>query len=138
MCPGQIAPHLAHFVGPWCSALRSIRDDVEKEHAFSGLCALLRANPEVLPCRLPPCTAKCILCSELGPAWKVTVLPGSGRHRCPSIKVCTNESTLGGLPLFLPGWLSPALLEWHFRLQLRQHIILMLLVSSSDAGRRQP
>ena len=49
VCPGQIAPHLAHFVGPWCNALRSIRDDVEKEHAFSGLCALLRANPEVLP-----------------------------------------------------------------------------------------
>ena len=47
VCPGQIAPHLAHFAGPWCYALRNIRDDVEKEHAFLGLCALLRANPEV-------------------------------------------------------------------------------------------
>lgn len=47
VCPVQLAPHLAHFAGPWCNALRSIRDDVEKEHAFLGLCALLRANPEV-------------------------------------------------------------------------------------------
>ena len=47
VCPGQIAPHLAHFAGPWCYALRNIRDDIEKEHAFLGLCALLRANPEV-------------------------------------------------------------------------------------------
>ena len=53
--PWAVAPHLVHFVGPWCNALRSIRDDVEKEHAFLGLCALLRANPEVFS-RLPfPC-----------------------------------------------------------------------------------
>jgi hypothetical protein len=52
VCPAQLAPHLAHFAAPWCNALRSIRDDVEKEHAFLGLCALLRANPEVLSC--PP------------------------------------------------------------------------------------
>ncbi len=57
VCPGQLAPHLGHFMGPWCSALRSIRDDVEKEHAFLGLCALLRINPEVPACSfalLPP------------------------------------------------------------------------------------
>lgn len=55
VCPGQIAPHLVHFVGPWCNALRSIRDDVEKEHAFLGLCALLRANPEVFSRPPFPC-----------------------------------------------------------------------------------
>ena len=80
VCPGQIAPHLAHFVGPWCSALRSIRDDVEKEHAFSGLCALLRANPEVLPWRPSTCTAKCILHSEIGPAYSITALPAWQRY----------------------------------------------------------
>ena len=42
--------------------------------------------------------------------------------------MCTNESTLGGLPLFLPGWLAPALLEQHFRLQLCQRVLQMLLV----------
>ncbi|EFN51057.1 hypothetical protein CHLNCDRAFT_59360 [Chlorella variabilis] len=29
-----------------CAALRGIRDDIEKEHAFLGLCALLRLNPQ--------------------------------------------------------------------------------------------
>lgn len=106
VCPGQIAPHLAHFVGPWCSALRSIRDDVEKEHAFLGLCALLRANPEVLPWRLPRCTAECILHSELCPAWiSQCCMLGSGRHRWTSMKMCTGESSLGGLSLSSrPGW----------------------------------
>ena len=67
VCPGQIAPHLAHFVGPWCSALRSIRDDVEKEHAFLGLCALLRANPEVLPRRPPNAWPSAFLALFLAP-----------------------------------------------------------------------
>ena len=35
----------APFVARWCSALRAVRDDVEKEHAFLGLAALLRASP---------------------------------------------------------------------------------------------
>ena len=42
-----MAPHLEHYIGPWCAALRSVRDDVEKEHAFLGLAALLRINPLV-------------------------------------------------------------------------------------------
>lgn len=54
VCPAQLAPHLGHFIAAWTSALRSIRDDVEKEHAFLGLCALLRINPEVPPsCTCP-------------------------------------------------------------------------------------
>lgn len=36
-------------MGVWCAALRSIRDDVEKEHAFLGLMAMLRLNPQVPP-----------------------------------------------------------------------------------------
>jgi hypothetical protein len=47
MAPKEIAPHLEHFIGPWCVALRPIRDDIEKEHAFLGLCAMLRLNPSV-------------------------------------------------------------------------------------------
>ena len=35
----------APFVARWCQALRAVRDDVEKEHAFLGLAAMLRANP---------------------------------------------------------------------------------------------
>lgn len=45
ICPEELAPHLGHFMGPWCQILRSIRDDIEKEHAFMGLCKLVRLNP---------------------------------------------------------------------------------------------
>jgi transportin-1 len=44
-CPELLAPHLDHFLGPWCSHLRNLRDDVEKEGAFTGLCRLIRLNP---------------------------------------------------------------------------------------------
>ena len=73
MCTDALAPHVGAFLGPWydagrtahvpehgvcalpccvrlacrCTALRGIRDDVEKEHAFLGLCALLQLNPQV-------------------------------------------------------------------------------------------
>ncbi|PRW61530.1 transportin-1-like isoform X1 [Chlorella sorokiniana] len=46
VCPEPLAPHAHEFLGPWCAALRGIRDDIEKEHAFLGLCALLRLNPQ--------------------------------------------------------------------------------------------
>lgn len=46
ICPQPIAPHLAHFIGPWCQALRIVRDDIEKEHAFLGLCACVRLNAD--------------------------------------------------------------------------------------------
>ena len=40
-------PSLLRSFAPRCAALRGIRDDIEKEHAFLGLCALLRLNPQV-------------------------------------------------------------------------------------------
>lgn len=52
-------PAYAAFPLRRCAALRGIRDDIEKEHAFLGLCALLRLNPQVsgrscvLPCPCP-------------------------------------------------------------------------------------
>ncbi|KAL6765647.1 ARM repeat-containing protein [Haematococcus lacustris] len=46
VAPAPIAPHLSHFCVAWCQALRNVRDDVEKEHAFLGLCALVQANPQ--------------------------------------------------------------------------------------------
>lgn len=45
-CPEVIAPHLGHFCSPWCATLRNIRDEVEKEQAFLGLCRVVRLNPE--------------------------------------------------------------------------------------------
>ncbi|KAK7256032.1 hypothetical protein RIF29_29464 [Crotalaria pallida] len=45
VCPELVAPHMEHFMQPWCTALAMIRDDIEKEDAFRGLCALVKAHP---------------------------------------------------------------------------------------------
>ncbi|CAA2978901.1 transportin-1 isoform X2 [Olea europaea subsp. europaea] len=45
VCPELVSPHMEHFMQSWCLALSMIRDDVEKEDAFRGLCAMVRANP---------------------------------------------------------------------------------------------
>eukprot|EP00252_Welwitschia_mirabilis_P011248 TRINITY_DN2531_c0_g1_i2.p1 TRINITY_DN2531_c0_g1~~TRINITY_DN2531_c0_g1_i2.p1 ORF type:complete len:886 (-),score=195.35 TRINITY_DN2531_c0_g1_i2:941-3598(-) len=45
VCPELVSPHIEHFMQPWCHALRMIRDDIEKEDAFRGLCAMVKANP---------------------------------------------------------------------------------------------
>ncbi len=49
-CPQQMAPALQTFVQPWCLALRRVRDGVEKEQAYAGLCTLVQLNPM---CALP-------------------------------------------------------------------------------------
>lgn len=48
VAPEQMAPHLAQFVVLWTKSLRKIRDNVEKEDAFYGLCAVTRLNPGVV------------------------------------------------------------------------------------------
>ncbi|XP_044508458.1 transportin-1-like [Mangifera indica] len=45
VCPEMVAPHMEHFMQSWCIALSMIRDDIEKEDAFRGLCAMVKANP---------------------------------------------------------------------------------------------
>ncbi|XP_057974190.1 transportin-1 [Malania oleifera] len=45
VCPEIVSPHMEHFMQSWCTALSMIRDDIEKEDAFRGLCAMVRANP---------------------------------------------------------------------------------------------
>ncbi|KAF2324731.1 hypothetical protein GH714_016541 [Hevea brasiliensis] len=45
VCPEIVSPHMEHFMQPWCAALSMIRDGVEKEDAFRGLCAIVRLNP---------------------------------------------------------------------------------------------
>ncbi|XP_073106539.1 transportin-1 isoform X2 [Elaeis guineensis] len=45
VCPELVAPHMEHFMQSWCTALCMIRDDFEKEDAFRGLCAMVRAIP---------------------------------------------------------------------------------------------
>jgi transportin-1 len=43
--PDALAPAAPALVPAWCAALRGVRDDTEKEHAFLGLAALLRRCP---------------------------------------------------------------------------------------------
>ncbi|KAK1299596.1 Transportin-1 [Acorus calamus] len=45
VCPELVSPHMEHFMQFWCTALCMIRDDIEKEDAFRGLCAMVRSNP---------------------------------------------------------------------------------------------
>ncbi|CAI9104774.1 OLC1v1003526C1 [Oldenlandia corymbosa var. corymbosa] len=45
VCPELVSPHMEHFLQHWCMALSLIRDDVEKEDAFRGLCAMVKTNP---------------------------------------------------------------------------------------------
>ncbi|KNA13109.1 hypothetical protein SOVF_119770 [Spinacia oleracea] len=52
-CPELVSPHMEHFMQPWCSALAMIRDDIEKEDAFRGLCAMVKMNPNGALSSLP-------------------------------------------------------------------------------------
>ena len=58
VAPDLIAPILGSFIAPWCSSLRSIRDDIEKEHACLGLCQMIKLNPRApLNAMVPMCDA---------------------------------------------------------------------------------
>lgn len=45
VCPTIVAPHLQQFVRPWCTSLRNIRDNDEKDSAFRGMCQMISVNP---------------------------------------------------------------------------------------------
>ncbi|KAK2833571.1 hypothetical protein Q5P01_017460 [Channa striata] len=45
VCPQEVAPQLQHFIRPWCTSLRNIRDNEEKDSAFRGICVMIGVNP---------------------------------------------------------------------------------------------
>ena len=45
VCPQDVAPLLPQFFRPWCTSLRNIRDNSEKDSAFRGLCRMIEVNP---------------------------------------------------------------------------------------------
>ncbi|XP_043231916.1 transportin-1-like [Amphibalanus amphitrite] len=45
VCPKEVAPHLQHFIRQWCTSLRNIRDNEEKDSAFRGVCHMITLNP---------------------------------------------------------------------------------------------
>jgi hypothetical protein len=54
VCPQAVAPYLEEFILPWCTSLRCVRDDGEKESAFKGLCTIIGANPQAAINHLGP------------------------------------------------------------------------------------
>lgn len=46
VCPTIVAPHLKMFIQPWLLSLAPIRDNEEKSSAFSGLCEMIKVNPQ--------------------------------------------------------------------------------------------
>tara|TARA_B100001769_G_scaffold256148_1_gene233182 strand:- start:371 stop:3157 length:2787 start_codon:yes stop_codon:yes gene_type:complete len=44
-CAEELASALQNIAPTWCVAMRRLRDGVEKEHAFKGLCELIKVNP---------------------------------------------------------------------------------------------
>uniref|UniRef100_A0AAR2IY76 Transportin-1 n=1 Tax=Pygocentrus nattereri TaxID=42514 RepID=A0AAR2IY76_PYGNA len=45
VCPQEVAPMLQQFIRPWCTSLRNIRDNEEKDSAFRGICTMITVNP---------------------------------------------------------------------------------------------
>uniref|UniRef100_A0A8C2FM01 Transportin-1 n=1 Tax=Cyprinus carpio TaxID=7962 RepID=A0A8C2FM01_CYPCA len=45
VCPQEVAPMLPQFIRPWCTSLRNIRDNEEKDSAFRGICVMIGVNP---------------------------------------------------------------------------------------------
>merc|ERR1719227_57241 len=45
VCPSEVAPSLGQFVRHWCTSLRNIRDNDEKDSAFRGMCQMISVNP---------------------------------------------------------------------------------------------
>jgi len=45
VCPVEVAPYLQDFVRQWCTSLRHIRDNDEKDSAFRGMCNMITVNP---------------------------------------------------------------------------------------------
>ncbi|XP_013409527.1 transportin-1 isoform X1 [Lingula anatina] len=45
VCPQEVAPMLQQFIRQWCTSLRNIRDNEEKDSAFRGVCQMISVNP---------------------------------------------------------------------------------------------
>ncbi|ELU00071.1 hypothetical protein CAPTEDRAFT_126125 [Capitella teleta] len=45
VCPQEVAPVLHQFIRQWCTSLRNIRDNEEKDSAFRGVCTMISVNP---------------------------------------------------------------------------------------------
>ncbi|XP_045481488.1 transportin-1 isoform X1 [Harmonia axyridis] len=45
VCPHDVAPMLQQFVRQWCTSLRNIKDNDEKDSAFRGMCQMIQVNP---------------------------------------------------------------------------------------------
>jgi len=47
-CPEKVAPEVEVFIDNWCLELKRLKDNAEKDSAFRGLCALIKANHQTV------------------------------------------------------------------------------------------
>ena len=92
-CAREVAPELGQFIRSWCTSLRNIRDNEEKDSAFRGMCFMIHANA----------TAIVPVCPRTMSLVRLTLISGSYllyRCRCvlaaskrrPETSVCSNPS----------------------------------------------
>ena len=92
-CAREVAPELGQFIRSWCTSLRNIRDNEEKDSAFRGMCFMIHANA----------TAIVPVCPRTVSLVRLTLISGSYllyRCRCvlaaskrrPETSVCSNPS----------------------------------------------
>lgn len=74
VCPDVVAPSLQNFIRPGCAVLKTIRDDVEKEHALRGLVKMAYINPAALVDSWPDA------CSAIS-SWDIDLHPMSAELR---------------------------------------------------------
>jgi len=48
VCPEEVSQFLGQFSRRWCTSLRNIRDNDEKDSAFRGICSMIQINPSGL------------------------------------------------------------------------------------------
>lgn len=46
VCPQEVTPMPQYFIRPWCTSLRNIRDNEEKDSVFCGICTMISVNPK--------------------------------------------------------------------------------------------
>ena len=94
-CAREVAPELGQFIRSWCTSLRNIRDNEEKDSAFRGMCFMIHANATAI---VPVCPwtvsskfvrSSLILGSNLLYRCRCVLAASKGRSKT---SVCSNPS----------------------------------------------
>lgn len=101
VAPAAVSPHLGHFLTSWCGALRNIRDDIEKEHAFVGLCRVIRQNLGAGAAAFPAVAAAIV-------SWRHVADQGLQQDMVQLVQTFKEAATASGQWQQMMGQLEPA------------------------------